>query len=320
MKCGSIASRRLQRAKMFAEFKTIYICLHKNGVSILLILGRRINQSIVFPNCGITVRILDVNGRVAKIGIEAPRNVEIMRGELAMATSSRDSSLANAETRSVSYEQTVAPECELPVMQFPQRLAEIKASLHQFQQRRASGDEMGADQVLGELLNDIAQLDSDWLKGLVDSPSPFAPTSPDFVSESRKDYQTNRRKNPIQILVVNEFEYPNGQSLPAGTFQGCQLCSVNNRETALLAVTSNETFDYVVCNGSPMAFDELELVRTIRSYRRLDGTKIFMTSVSFDAMEHFELSKSYRIDGWLARPLLPHDLWKHIVESEQLEF
>ena len=46
----------------------------------MLILGRRENQSIVFPNCGITVRILDVNGRVAKVGIEAPRSVEIMRG------------------------------------------------------------------------------------------------------------------------------------------------------------------------------------------------------------------------------------------------
>ena len=86
------------------------------------------------------------------------------------------------------------------------------------------------------------------------------------------------------------------------------------------AVTSNEPFDYVVCNGSPMAFDEFALVRTIRADRRLDDTKIFMTSVSSDAMEHFELSNSYRIDGWLARPLLSHDLWKHIVESEQLEF
>ena len=68
-----------------------------------------------------------------------------------------------------------------------------------------------------------------------------------------------------------------------------------------------------------MAFDELELVRTIRSNRRLDTTKIFMTSVSVNAIEHLELSNTYHIDGWLARPLLPHDLWKHIVESEQIE-
>ena len=310
----------MQRVKIFSRFKTTTIYLHTNGVSILLILGRRINQSIVFPNCGITVRILDVNGRVAKIGIEAPRNVEIMRGELAMASSGSLSDKTTLKRKSAGYEQLVAPEPELPVMQFSQRLEEIKASLHLFQQRRAAGDEMGADQVLGELLNDIAHLDADWLKGLTDSPTQFAPSSPEFVSESWADYRTGPERSPIQILVVNQPDHPNGLSLPVGTFHGCQLCTVNNRETAMRAVTSNEPFDYVVCNGSPMAFDELALVRTIRADRRLDDTKIFMTSVSSDAMEHFELSTSYRIDGWLARPLLPHDLWKHIVESEQLEF
>ncbi len=310
----------MQRVKIVGEFKTTYIYLHTNGVSILLILGRRINQSIVFPNCGITVRILDVNGRVAKIGIEAPRNVEIMRGELAMASSGSHADKSSSEKQSAGYEQFVAPESDLPVMQFPQRLAEIKASLHLFQQRRAAGDEMGADQVLGELLNAIAHLDADWLKGITDSPTQFARSKPEFVSESGADYQTGSKRRPIQILVVNPLDHPNALSLPVGTFHGCQLCTVNSHETALRAVTSNESFDYVVCNGSPMAFDELALVRTIRANRRLDGTKIFMPRVSRDAMEHVELSNSYRIDGWLARPLVPHDLWKHIVESEQLEF
>jgi carbon storage regulator CsrA len=286
----------------------------------LLILGRRINQSIVFPNCGITVRILDVNGRVAKIGIEAPRNVAIMRGELAMASSGSHSDRSGLKERSAGDEHFVAPEPEFPVLQLPQRLAEIKAGLHLFQQRRAAGDEMGADKVLGELLNEIAHLDADWLKGINDSPTQFARSSSECVSESWTNYQIGPKRRPIQILVVNPPDHPNALSLPVGTFHGCQLCTVNNHETALRAVTSNESFDYVVCNGSPLAFDELALVRTIRANRRLDDTRIFMPSVSRDAMEHVELSKSYRIDGWLARPLVPQDLWKHIVESEQLEF
>ena len=288
----------------------------------MLILGRRSNQSIVFPNCGITVRILDVNGRVAKIGIEAPRSVEIMRGELAMSSRSSNapaSSAGNHSVHSASNELNDAPENELPVLQFSQRLADIKASLHLFQQRRAAGDEKGADQVLGDILNDIAHLDSDWLNGVSDSPSRFAHSSPEIVSEPITRYQTNRSANPIQILVVNEPSNPSGLSLPVGTFHGCQMCTVNSHQTALRAITSNEPFNYVVCNGSSMAFDELDLVRTIRANHRLDNAKIFMTSVSIDAMEHLELSNSYRIDGWLARPLLPQDLWKHVVESEQIE-
>jgi carbon storage regulator CsrA len=281
----------------------------------LLILGRRNNQSIVFPNCGITVRILDVNGRVAKIGIEAPRSVEIMRGELALA--SQSSQLAT-HLIPVHHGQKAAPEAEPPVLQLSQRLTEIKASLHLFQQRRADGDDVGADRVLEALLNDIAVLDADWLKEATDASRQPRQPSPEFVSESLPDYQTTASA-PIQVLVVNEESETKGFSLPVGTFHGCQVCTVNDFKLAIQAACSTDRLDYVVCNASAMAFDGLELVRTMRSDRRLDDTKIFMTSDSVNAMEQLELSNTYRIDGWLERPLTPHDLWKHIVKSEQIE-
>ncbi len=284
----------------------------------MLILGRRINQSIIFPNCGITVRILDVNGRVAKIGIEAPRSVTIMRGELAIAAQGGSTHSSTFEKNSLEYKQNDAPEKELPVMQFAQRLAEIKACIHLFQQRRAAGDEAGADQVLGDLLTEISDLDSDCLKGISEASTSLEQSHTEYVSESMTHYEIGRT-DPIQILIVNEPNCLTGAPLPLGTFHGCHLCTVNNRPTALKAIESHEHFNYVVCNGSPLAFDELELVRTIRSNRRLDNTKIFMTSEVANAMERLELSKTYRIDGWLTRPLIMHDLWKHIVESEQIE-
>ena len=285
----------------------------------MLILGRRNNQSIVFPNCGITVRILDVNGRVAKIGIEAPRSVEIMRGELALASTTSSISQPTVQETSLQFKQTVAPETEAAVLQFSQRLAEIKASLHLFQQRRAIGDETGADQVLEVLLNDIAVLDSDWLKEVADSASHLDHARPEFVSESFADYKTNSSAATIHVLVINEASDTKGLALPVGTFHGFQVCTVNDLELAFQAINSDEPLDYVVCNASPLAFDGFELVRTMRANRRLDDTKIFMTSTSVNAMEQLELSNSYRIDGWLERPLTPHDLWKHIVKSEQIE-
>jgi carbon storage regulator CsrA len=301
------------------SFAAITISVHKNGVSILLILGRRTNQSIVFPSCGITVRLLDVNGRVAKIGIEAPRSVEIMRGELAVVSSGDPAGSVNTPSRSVPFASHSSADHDLPVLQFSQRLKHIKASLQLFQQHRAAGNELGADQVLGELLNEMAQLDSDWVKSELDSSRELAPSKSELVSESISPYSIARTSGPIQILVVNGTPNEKGLALPAGTFHGCQLCSVSGLANAFRAIESNERVDYVVCNGSSMAFDELELVRTIRSNHHLDATKIFMTSVEFNAKEYLELSNSYRIDGWLTRPLVLQDLWKHILESEQLE-
>jgi carbon storage regulator CsrA len=285
----------------------------------LLILGRRINQSIVFPNCGITVRLLDLNGKVAKIGIEAPQSVEIKRGELLLqAPQSNASNSYESAEKCGGFERNDEPEFKSPVLQFAQRLSEIRAGLHLFQQRRAAGDEVGADQVFGDLLNEIANLDADALKSVPLTSVRSKTAKIEFISENMPEYNFNQRAEPVHVLIVNEQNDCNGFDLPVGMFHGCQICTVNNHRTATCAISSSEPFDYVICNGVS-AFDELELVRTIRSDRRLDTTRVFITSDSSNTKELLELSKSYRIDGWLGRPLLPQDLWKHIVESQQIE-
>lgn len=48
----------------------------------MLVLTRRPNESIVFPALGVTVRILEVRGSSVRLGIEAPRDVVVMRAEL----------------------------------------------------------------------------------------------------------------------------------------------------------------------------------------------------------------------------------------------
>ena len=47
----------------------------------MLVLSRKAEQSIVI-NGEITVRIIAVRGNVVRIGIEAPKDVPILRGEL----------------------------------------------------------------------------------------------------------------------------------------------------------------------------------------------------------------------------------------------
>lgn len=48
----------------------------------MLVLTRKLGEKIVIGN-GIVVTLVDVKGNRARIGIEAPDNVEILRGELA---------------------------------------------------------------------------------------------------------------------------------------------------------------------------------------------------------------------------------------------
>ena len=52
----------------------------------MLVLSRREDDKILFPNLGISVKILRVEGNKVRVGVEAPRDVRVLRHELASQT------------------------------------------------------------------------------------------------------------------------------------------------------------------------------------------------------------------------------------------
>src|SRR2546425_8955434 len=53
---------------------------------IMLVLSRKTDQKIVFPNLGVSLKLISVRGNLAKIGIEAPKDLAILREELTDAS------------------------------------------------------------------------------------------------------------------------------------------------------------------------------------------------------------------------------------------
>ncbi|PID14420.1 carbon storage regulator [Sporosarcina sp. P34] len=51
----------------------------------MLVLSRKVNESIQIAD-NIEIRILEVKGDTVRIGIEAPKSIEILRGELVQST------------------------------------------------------------------------------------------------------------------------------------------------------------------------------------------------------------------------------------------
>jgi carbon storage regulator CsrA len=49
----------------------------------MLVLSRRRNDKVVFPNLGISVEVLRVDGKTVRLGVEAPRDVPVLRHEIA---------------------------------------------------------------------------------------------------------------------------------------------------------------------------------------------------------------------------------------------
>jgi carbon storage regulator len=48
----------------------------------VLVLSRRLNESIVLPGLGVTIQVASIKGRCVRIGIEAPANLPVVREEL----------------------------------------------------------------------------------------------------------------------------------------------------------------------------------------------------------------------------------------------
>jgi len=48
----------------------------------MLVLSRRVKQEIVFPHLDITISVLQVRGRIVKVGIIAPPDIKVLRSEM----------------------------------------------------------------------------------------------------------------------------------------------------------------------------------------------------------------------------------------------
>jgi carbon storage regulator CsrA len=48
----------------------------------MLVLSRRLDEKILFPELGITVQVTEIKGGKVRLGIEAPAEVRVLREEL----------------------------------------------------------------------------------------------------------------------------------------------------------------------------------------------------------------------------------------------
>ncbi len=49
----------------------------------MLVLSRRENEEILFPELGITVKVIKMKGNQVRLGISSPESIKVLRGELA---------------------------------------------------------------------------------------------------------------------------------------------------------------------------------------------------------------------------------------------
>lgn len=243
----------------------------------MLVLSRRPNDRILFPNLGITVHILRVDGNVAKVGIEAPPEVTVLRHELAEA------GLAAA----------VAPRRAEPPLSHAlrNRLNTIRLTLAVFQQLWQAGRTDEANANLTKALELLAALDRE----TAPPAPPVAPVQKPKVRTLVVEDNTNERQLLAQLLSL----------------QGCECETAADGLDALDYLSSHRKPDVVLLDLMMPRCDGARTLTEIRRNPDFSGLKVF--AISGTSPQEMGLSTGPGgVDAWFPKPVNTQKLFEAI--------
>jgi carbon storage regulator CsrA len=250
----------------------------------MLVLSRRENDTIVFPTLGVTIELLRLRGGAAKIGIEAPSDIPVKRGEL-------------LGLRSLEF-----PGEDVPASQklrqlrhtVRQRLEAAALLLNDLHRQVEEGGGEDAQAGILRLFHELESLEQEAFDDL-------------HPGESQESVVRRVR----HALVVEDDH--DQRELMAGLFRmsGYEVTTAADGVDALDFLSLHAAPDAIVldlrmprCNGA-------EMVRQIRCDPRFRGVKLFAVSGVEPASMGVTLGPD-GVDRWFQKPVQPEMLLEEV--------
>lgn len=240
----------------------------------MLVLSRRPNEKIVFPNLGITVEILRISGRAVCVGVDAPREVRILRDELP----DRGSDTTPAEDQKLRELRHA----------LRNRLNSANLALHLVRRQLQLGRTIDAEATIEKALGELGKLDED-------------------VSQiGGKSAARNVGERPRALLVEDDA---NESELLAGYLRmsGYDVHTVGDGEEALQVLMAQPRPDVVLLDMRMPKLNGPDTVSSIRQRPELHDLKVFAVS----GTPRGELAVGLGpggVDRWFSKPLDPAKL------------
>lgn len=252
----------------------------------MLVISRRENERFLFPNLGIAIQVVKVAGRTAKIGVEAPREIRVLREELADEGDfeALPAAFANVES---SLPNRVKHDLR-------NRLNPIALGLQIAEKLIETGQIEELESVIGKVVTSLKSLDSELT---VDKSEPSQ--SQRLASLMADDNLPGEKL----ALVVDDNE--NERSLLSTLLElsGYTVVVVNDGEEALDYLDQTfQTPDFVLLDMNMPRKNGPETIVEIRSNPEFKGLKVF--AVSGSDREDLEVSVGPKgVDRWFTKPL-----------------
>lgn len=235
----------------------------------MLVLSRKEKQTILFPNLGVSVQVLRIAGNTVRIGVEAPREVDVFRGEL----------------RPFGTRDDTPKQRRSEMHRIRNQLNSANLALHLVQKQLESGQLEEAERFLDRTLQSLADLEEDI-------------SQPGSVDEEKSQAKVRR------ALVVEDNA--NERELLAGYLRLCgyEVDVVEDGQAAMAHLSSHESPDVVLLDMQMPRMDGPQTVSAIRQNPRFRGMKLFAVS-GMDRVQSQVPIGEHGVNRWFSKPLKP---------------
>lgn len=235
----------------------------------MLVLSRRQHEKISFPNLDITVSVMRVAGKVVQLGIDAPKNIRVLREELA-----NDQRAAKPASTKMNSQQRHGVR---------DRLNTAMLGVQIVQRRLESGQAAGLELLLTNTLGELQKLNEQLFEdksALADEPA--AGQHRALIVEDN----ANEAELLAEFLRLSGYEV---QVVPDGL-------------QAIAYLQQHAQPDVVLLDMNLPRMNGPETISSIRSQPNLSGLRLFVVSGS-DRREVGVEVGSRGVDRWFTKPV-----------------
>ena len=249
----------------------------------MLVLSRRESQSIEFPALGIRVEVLRCGSNAIRLGIDAPRDIRVLRSELAEGKLPLDHD---------NFQAAISPRRTFDTVSY-QLQRQLDEAFLTLSQLRSICDDAGTADDEAALEGFLTQLHQ------IDAKASLA----DMAEENRK----------VRALLVDDND--NESKLLAGYLRvkGFEVeTAINGKEAIDKLSTQNS--DVVLLDMTMPEFDGRWTIDQIRRSEDLERLTVFAVSGKCPSESDVQVGPS-GVNAWFRKPLNPERLATEIQKS-----
>ena len=241
----------------------------------MLVLSRRETEKVLFPTLGISVELLRVQGRKARLGIDAPPEIPVLRHEL---------------TQRDALELT--PDCNSTKKQLRdlahavrRRLDSAAVALNELHHKLEGARENSARDIVMRLYSDLESLER----------------------EANQAIEWTAAAKTSHVLVVEDNDVERKLVAAVLEYSGLNVSTACDGRDALDFLSMHAKPDAILLDMLMPRCDGPEFVREVRSDPQYSDLKIFAVS-SIEPTTLGLATGNDGINGWFPKPLEPAEL------------